>query len=280
MNETINAVLKDGFERELYQAAHQNLADINNPLRLNNFACAMRELVRHLLKRLGPDNSVLACSWYKNETNKPLGISRRQRANYAVQGGLSDEYVSEVLELDTTEIKSDLVKAIDGLSKYTHIEPEIFGATPAEAEAIKNEIEDAVVNFLHTMNQCRELIGSAVSHHIDQAVLQETIRESIGTIDELATHNYIDEVYTEKVTVTSLTHEKMSIFACGFLEVELQWGSNSDIKNDLGAQASESFPFTCQLWCHIDEPEKMILIEESLRVDTSSWYDEESEEAE
>lgn len=58
MNTTIEAALAAGFEKQLYQAAVANLKDSTSPLRLNNFAYAMREVVRHLLARLAPDSSV------------------------------------------------------------------------------------------------------------------------------------------------------------------------------------------------------------------------------
>lgn len=69
MDERIVSVLAEGFERELYASALHNLNDLNNKLRLNNFAYVMRELMRHVLNRLAPDHSVTKCIWYTNEIN-------------------------------------------------------------------------------------------------------------------------------------------------------------------------------------------------------------------
>ncbi|WP_284450998.1 pPIWI-associating nuclease domain-containing protein [Methylophaga thalassica] len=49
--ERINSVLLDGFDKVLLDSAFVNLLT-PNPLRLNNFAYAMRELTRHVLHRL------------------------------------------------------------------------------------------------------------------------------------------------------------------------------------------------------------------------------------
>ncbi|WP_414863271.1 hypothetical protein [Pseudomonas chlororaphis] len=46
----------------------RNLEDKQNKLRFNNFAYAMRELARHVLKRLAPDDKVLKCAWYKTRS--------------------------------------------------------------------------------------------------------------------------------------------------------------------------------------------------------------------
>src|ERR1700722_5327029 len=105
--------LSSGFEAELFEAALKNLNDHANPLRFNNFAYSVRETVRHVLKRLAPDYEVLRCHWYKNETGKQDGITRKQRAYFAVQGGLSDEYVKTSLGLDSEADHKALTKAID-----------------------------------------------------------------------------------------------------------------------------------------------------------------------
>lgn len=83
MNERITEILTQGFERELYTAALNNLADSSNPLRLNNFAYAMRELTRHVLHRLAPDESVRKCRWYRDES-RPAGSepAMRSRAGF------------------------------------------------------------------------------------------------------------------------------------------------------------------------------------------------------
>ncbi|WP_421269554.1 hypothetical protein [Aeromonas veronii] len=117
----------------------KNLTEKLNPLRLNNYSYAMRELTRHVLYRLAPDDYVIACPWYKNETNKDKGVTRKQRAYYAVQGGLDNSYVENTLGLEVDDIHSRLVGAINSLSKFTHIEPKVFDLPEADIDALVNE---------------------------------------------------------------------------------------------------------------------------------------------
>lgn len=278
MADVIAKNLAEGFERELYQAALANLEDENNKLRFNNFAYAMRELVRHVLYRLGPDQSVTQCIWYKNETQNPNGVSRRQRAYFAVQGGLSDDYLRKTLRIDSNQIHKSLIKAVDNLSKFTHIEPETFGLEVNEVNQHVTQALDAVSNLFATIDECRRQIVERLWEHIDDSVIDKALRETIGAIDELATHHCIDEVYTDKVTVNAIDHERIHFTATGSISCELQWGSNSDLRRGEGAVMSESYPFTCQLSSPVDDPSDIEGHEDGILVDTSSWregyYDE------
>jgi len=269
----IEKALTEGFERDLFAASQNNLSDKSNPLRLNNYSYAMRELTRHILHRLAPDEYVLKCDWYKNETDKDNGITRKQRAYYAVQGGLHDSYMQNTLSLEVEDIHKDLVKAIKKLSKFTHIEPKVFGLPDADVDALVNETTEAVSGFLRTISDCRRLIIDSLWEQIDSAVIDETLRETILAIDELATHHYIDEVYTDKVEIYEINHEFIMFRVNGSIGCELQWGSNSDLRRGDGAVLPQSYPFTCELISPVHEPETVESIEESLGVDTSSWTD-------
>ncbi|SET43153.1 hypothetical protein SAMN05216326_12640 [Nitrosomonas marina] len=269
----IEKALTEGFERDLFAVSQKNLSDKSNPLRLNNYSYAMRELTRHILHRLAPNASVLKCDWYKNETDKDNGITRKQRAYYAVQGGLHDSYMQNTLGLEVEDIHKDLVKAINNLSKFTHIEPKVFGLPDVDVDALVNETTGAVSGFLATISDCRRLIIDSLWEQIDSAVIDETLRETILAIDELATHHFIDEVYTDKVEIYEINHEFIMFRVNGSVGCELQWGSNSDLRRGDGAVLPQSYPFTCELISPVHEPEAVESIEESLCVDTSSWTD-------
>lgn len=277
INKIINDSLAEGFERDLYRAAHYNLADQTNPLRLNNFAFAMREVVRHLLERLGPDESVRACSWYEsqNEENK---VTRRQRATYAIQGGLSNDYILEELGIETQEMHKTLTNEINALSKFTHVAPDTFGISQSETTRIADSIESAVVELLQTIDRCRSQISYEISRHTDQAIFREAIQENIGSLDELATHHYIDSIFTEEVTVLYISHDQVRFKVTGSISVVLQWGSDSDLKKDFGATSNQSFPFECFLWSKVDSIKKLNVIRQSLRVNLDSWYGIDEEE--
>jgi hypothetical protein len=271
MIDEIKNELNEGFERELFIAAQKNLEDKSNPLRLNNYSYAMRELTRHVLHRLSPDENVNKCLWYKNEKGKKNGITRMQRALYAVQGGLDNPYVEKTLGLDVNKIHRKLIEAIDKLSKFTHIEPQVFNLPEVEVDKSVNETNDAVFDFLSTFRNCRKLIIDQLWEHIGSAVINEALSETIQSIDSFTSHHYIDEVYTNEVKILSIDHEFIYFRATGKIDCELQWGSNSDLKNDNGATLSESFSFTCDLFSPVTEPEAVETKEDSLGIDTRAW---------
>ncbi|MCV5663812.1 hypothetical protein OFN50_32825, partial [Escherichia coli] len=55
--------LETDFEHELLHASLRNYCSHGNPLRFNNFAFAIRELINHVLKRLAPNDRVMASPW-------------------------------------------------------------------------------------------------------------------------------------------------------------------------------------------------------------------------
>jgi hypothetical protein len=267
----IKIELKEGFEKELFNAVQKNLADKSNPLRLNNYSYAMRELTRHFLHRLSPDENVIKCSWYKNETNKINKISRMQRAIYAVQGGLDNSYMKEILCLDVITIYKKLMEAMDKLSKFTHIEEQVFNLPGVDVDRSVNEANGVVFDFLTSINDCRKLILNRLWEQIDSAVIDEALNETIQSVDSFTSHHYINKINTAEVKIITIDHKFIFFRAAGTIDCELQWGSNSDLKNDDGAILSDSFPFKCDLISPVSEPDTLDTLEDSLNLDTSSW---------
>lgn len=271
MIEAIKTKLKSEFENQLFDACLQNLADTENPLRLNNFAYAMRELTRHILKRLALDECVLQCPWYKNETQDENGITRKQRSYYAVQGGLTDSYINDTLELDVKEIHKNLNGAIRRLSKYTHIELTSFNLPDDEVDTFVTETIKAVFNFLVLIDECREMIISNLWEQVQSTTIEEILRETILQIDELCTHHFIDEVYTDNIKIHEINNQHIIFHASGTIGSEMQWGSNSDLRSDIGHVERETFPFACLLLSPVEDPNMIEVIEDSLGIDTEYY---------
>ena len=57
----IKKYLKDGFEKDFFDACIRNLADEGNPLRLSNFSYSLRELIREVLSDRAPDERIRNC---------------------------------------------------------------------------------------------------------------------------------------------------------------------------------------------------------------------------
>ena len=92
-------------------------------------------------------------------------------------------------------------------------------------------------------------------------------------IDEIAPHHSIEEIYTDRIEIISISHDQVNFLAEGSVTAGLQWGSNSDIRRGDGITGTESFPFTCQLWSLVETPDEVETSEAGPTVDTSSWWD-------
>ena len=207
--------------------------------------------------KLKPQKIPSSCN-YEN------GISRKQRAYYAVQGGLDDVYIENNLRIEVKKIHKSLIEAIDRLNKFTHIEPKTFNVETDKIDNLVCEVTHAVSDFINLINECRKTIITNLWEHIDSAVVDETLKETIQEIDELASHHYLDEVYTDKVEIYAIDHESIMFRATGSISCELQFGSNSDLRRGDGAISPESFEFTCELISPVDEPNAVESVDSSL----------------
>lgn len=109
--------------------------------------------------------------------------------------------------------------------------------------------------------------------NIDESVVYTAIAETVEGIDELASHHYIEEVETQEISVIAIDHNSVHFNAEGFVNCELQWGSNGDQNRGNGATMSTSFPFTCRLISNVNDPHIVKTDGTNFRVDNSSWYE-------
>nr|WHH17838.1 hypothetical protein QDX28_20875 [Escherichia coli] len=82
--------LETDFEHELLHASLRNYCSHGNPLRFNNFAFAIRELINHVLKRLAPNDRVMASPWFTKNKNNAT-VTRKQQAKYIAQKHIPDQ---------------------------------------------------------------------------------------------------------------------------------------------------------------------------------------------
>lgn len=269
----LSAQLSSEFQKKLLAASIKSLEDTSNPLSFNNFCAGYRELVRHVLSDLAPDAEIKACTWYVPDTTSRTGITRAHAITYVLQGGLPSDYVTGTLEIDVLEEKKELISAINKLNKYTHVNEATFGIDASRASAEAALAIDSLSSVLRLANDCRAQLARALEAQIHDEVVALAISETIGAIDELATHHCVDEIDVEEVTVTKVGSEFIHLRASGTIGVELQWGSNSDLRRGDGAKGNDSFPFSCELQSHVEDPAELEAIEDTLCVDTSSWWD-------
>ena len=277
--------IAEGFEQKLLDAAIYNLKDTGNALRFNNFAYSIRELSRHILHRLSPDDEVKNCSWYKQTSNdkSKITITRGDRADYAIRGGFDNNQLNSLgLQDEIKAIKSKLKKTIDQLSEYTHINPDTFGLTDNDIEAKAADVISVFNDFFNEINSTRNTLIDKLKDQIDREVMDETLYNTNSDIDCTATHASIEEYEIQKITITNITSINVEIEVYGDVDVRQQYGSDGDQVRGDGYVTNITFPFKAVMQAPITKKLKFFKIDGdiSFEVDTSPFYYYDDEEIE
>lgn len=270
----LEQLLPQEFHRKMLLAALQSLEDDKNPIALNSFAAAFRELTRHVFTTLAPRARIKDCPWFEPDSSSKTGITRRHAITYLVQGGLSDAYVTKSLGIDVESERHELLRLIDDLSKFTHIEENTFGTDPATARQFASDALEKFLRVLSLAAECRRRLNDELEEHVSEEVIRNAVTETVASIDVIASHYFLDEVYVDEVQLKSLDARTIVFRVSGSLGVEHQIGSASDARNGDAVNWDASYPFTCEVKADIEAPEKLDVVESSLQVDTSSWWDD------
>ncbi|MBB6274041.1 hypothetical protein HDF26_004514 [Pedobacter cryoconitis] len=269
----IKSILSDQFEHELFEASLNCLNDIHSKLRFNNFAYSIRELSRHFLHRLSPDENVKACSWFKKETENGQP-TRAQRIKYAIQGGIEDNLLI-LLGIDVKEFQrsaKSIKISIDSLSRYTHINPEVFDLDNLEVEARSKGVICDFETFVQAMISCRRQVMKLLEGKIEEEAIGAVVSASFENIDSLAPHYSLDAGYVENYSVEEINESEIVVIVEGEINVTLSWGSNSERRDGDGHDVEDSFPFSTRVRYFIGEdfPNDSPEVDEP-GVDTSKW---------
>lgn len=237
--------LETDFEKQLLEASLSNLNDTDNKLRLNNFAYAARELTRHFLERLAPDDDVLRAPWFKVENqSKPNEPTRGQRIKYAIQGYLSDEFTKNELGVDLTDVSKSLRDSIKELSKYTHVDEDTFDADLQTITDVSYNIMQNTLWFFMTVLDAKCKVNNKVIECIDEEMMSQFYIETQNELDILATHYEVLYYMITEYKPLKQDDETITMQADGFVNVRLQYGSNGDMRRGDGYEMTIKFPFT------------------------------------
>ncbi len=261
------------IERKIFDAAVSGFDSEDNPLRLNNFAFAMRELGRIWLEHLAPKEEIQQCEWFvqKTELREKDGVTRAQRAKFAVQGPLHDDFVRDKLHIDVDTTVKEYTKLIDRLSSFGHDIEKSFGLPPDEAE---REAMDAIDTFDRLATLITERHESLLSEAADAA--KDTLAEELfgqvqSQLDILSTT--VEGVHLESLTITSLDSNRILFQGDGSVDVRLQYGSDADVARDDGAVSYDSYPLDCKFEADTEHPLEISITPGSLHINTDSFYE-------
>lgn len=262
----------DRFLVTVFKGCERIGRDKGNPLRGNFVASGLREAVGHVLHSLAPDAEVRRCTWFVQAKDTKT-VTRRQRAHYIVQAGLPDAFVIKTLKMDVGDYSDPLLEAIDDLNKATHVRPETIVTKGTEIRTMFHDVLSGIDGLLDAAHESREAIKEAVAGVMQDAVFETLIAETIQELDEISTHTTIDGHYLESVDVVKIGAREIGYRVTGQVEVELQYGSNSDVSNDIGYRADDAYPYVATVTCDVARPMEVRSEEIDLTVDTSSFYE-------
>ena len=266
--------LAPGFEQDLFHAAIANVDDTSNKLRLNNFAYSMRELIRIVLERLAPDTEVVNAPWFNpNDKDHPDKVTRSQRIKYAIQGWLSDDYVTNTLRIDHQDNDKELRKNIDELSKYTHVTESTFNIDPVKIAELALGVLCNVQLFLMNVAKARYHVQRAAIDCIDNEMIEEFYYNVQNDIDILATHHEILAYLVTGINPKNQDKDTIILEVNGEVQVRLQWGSDGDIRRGDGYETEMSFPFSSTLIASYKNKQGDVhIVSRTIDINTDQFY--------
>ena len=127
--------------------------------------------------------------------------------------------------------------------------------------------------MLVSASEARRELVDAIIGQVEDEVISAALSETVMSVYDISPHHSIDEVYIGGLEVVRIGAENVEFKAYGSLGVQLQWGSNSDIRRGDGMLKRENFRLTMTLTSSVDDPTAVIGNDETLFVDTSAWDD-------
>jgi hypothetical protein len=263
---------KDRFFETVLAGCFRVGQDKGNPLRGNFLASGLREAIGHVLHSLAPDEEVRACIWFVQAKDTPT-VTRQQRASYIVRAGLPDQFVSDTLKIDVRKYTKPLIEMMDGLSKATHVRSDTILSKGTKIRQMVQDVLLGIDQLLQAAADSREAITGAVANVMDAAVFKKFIFETIQELDELSTHTTVDDHQIDEVSVTKLDSVEIRYRVTGEVMVQLQYGSDSDVDNDMGVRLDDSYPYVATITCAVAQPMDVRADNLDVMVDNQSFFE-------
>ncbi|MFQ6552635.1 hypothetical protein AAD018_009875 [Aestuariibius insulae] len=257
--------LPDQFSHDLLAGSLLVAKEPINPVRLHLAAAGLRELFGHILHADAPDDEVRACSWFVQDQNTET-VTRRQKAIYSTQGGLSDGFV-EGLGLDVKDLHKTAIKSIQVLNKATHVRPETLVSDEAAIDAFVQEALSALDGLLVSFQQGRDAVKEALVDDVYEAMWDALIEQTFDEIDILAGKGYeIDPwIDDQQIEIEAIRANVVVVRFSGLAHVTLHYGPKHD-----AAEIPHDFPFWLRFEALVDDPTKLGLVDHHF--DDTGWY--------
>lgn len=255
----IAAALASDFEKDLLAAAVTYLDKEDDLLRYSSFCYSIRELLRIVLARMAPDQEVKACRlWYKPETSSGPPSSK-QRLFYAICGGLSQQLLQEILNIDIRKAWNDIRVSFKALSATAHITPDIFKMSREQCQAQGGEILKSLYTIFFQLNACRAEIARSLEHYIDRSLLNTFIRVSFNELKMPDVRLSVQQSRLSAFEVVKI--DSHAIYIEGRGEV------TATLNKDGGQTTEKIFPYAFHCTSSVMDPKQLTITAENIRLE-------------
>jgi hypothetical protein len=272
---SIAARFTSEFERDIFLAALRSFDEVDNPLRVNNFATALRELGRIHLDAQAPEDRIKKCDWFEqkyNQLKQPI-IERTQRVKYAIQGELHDDFVRNTLGIEVDEATRDYTQLIGRLSAFTHINPKTFGVSGDDANDLAERALDVFDQLFTFVAERRDATRRAATDRAQEVLRDILYGEVNEELDRLSTHTSVETVDLYDLKIATMDSDYIRYEGHGNVDARLQYGSDSDVDRDDGHVSFDSYPLTCEFVADTCSPLDISVVPGMLKVDTDAFYE-------
>ena len=262
----------DQFLGKVLEGVMRAARDKANPIRGNLAASGLREVVGHVLDDLAPETEVRRCVWFV-QAHGTRTVTRRQRARYIVHAGLPDTFVGKTLKINVGKSVQPILDAMGALNKVTHVRPATIIRKGRDVRTMTRDVLDGLLRLLDAAAASRDKLKQAIEDVIEDAVFERLIMDTISELDELSTHTVVDDHYIDTVEVKDVDGTKITYAIFGTVAVQLQYGSNADVRSDFGFRLSDSYPYRAIVSSGAGKPLEIDSRDVHISVDTSSFFE-------
>lgn len=183
------------------------------------------------------------------------------------------DFVEKVLKLDIGKIARPLLNTIDRLNRSTHVREETILEDDEDIRVLVDDSLDGLLDIYDAARACQEEVHHSLRKEVFDALLDTLLSETLHELDELSTHTSVDGHEIDSYTISFVDDGFIELAVVGTVYVELQYGSRSDIRNDMGAILSDSYPYTATMKARVIEPQLIIRDSVTVLVDNSGFYE-------
>lgn len=260
-------VIATPFEHDLWEAT---LLNLKNPskLQFNNFAYALRELIRHILHRMAPDEQLEKCRWFVKVPDQ--SPTREARIKYCIHGGLSQSFLERKLQIKHIQTHvQQLIKTFQLLNKFTHITEGSFDLPEEEVKNLAKETFEALHGFIDKFNETRQLVIDTLAESLEEPIKSEIYLNGLSSLGEIAPAYNIDDVRIEELFIEHINALDILIKVQGQISCDQYYGKGED-----ATTISASHGFDSLVEVKLKQPLGSDIEILDLDADLAGWYGE------